>query len=58
MRPSLFESSVSNEPLWPAGVAGWVLSPSAASAGERNQRDHGGGEQFVFMSLSPVVTGR
>ena len=54
MRPSLLASSVSNVPLWPAGVAGCVFSAFGGDAGERNQGNHGGREQFVHESLLVV----
>ncbi len=37
MRPSLFASSVSNEPLWPAGVAGSGVGAPPRQARQRNQ---------------------
>src|SRR5688500_2749048 len=53
MRPSLFASSVSHEPLWPAGVVG-VFSPAAATPASGSSATTAAASSLVFMKISLV----
>src|SRR5690349_6144592 len=56
MRPSLFASSVSNVPLCPAGVAGGVFEPSAASPASGISMSTVGSSLFTGVSLVPETS--